>query len=98
MANMTNLTNIGSAYDMADYAAKATGGVFWAVIIVVIFIVLIFKLNKHGIERAVASASFSCLFLSLFLFYLGWLQVLFPVFLAIILAGSLFYIRFSPNA
>lgn len=93
--NITNLTGVDSLYDMAVVAQGATNNIFFGLILVAFFIILVINLKQQGADRAIAGASFSCLILSLLLFNLGLLQILFPVAFALILGGTLFYLKFK---
>jgi len=93
--NLTNLTNADGISGLGDFAVEATGGIFWLVIMLSLFIIMLIALRDRGVPRAAAGASFACLILSSFLVYMGWLVILFPVAMIVFLIGSLFYIRYS---
>jgi len=95
MSNITNITNINGMEKAAEYANAATGGLFFGLIIISVFLIMLFNLRENGIDRAVASASFACLLISAPLFYLQLLSILYPVFFSLALAGTLFYLRFK---
>jgi len=95
--NITNITGIDSVYTWGKYASDSTGGLFWGVILIALFIIIITRLRHHGIENAVASSSFACFMLSLIFLNLNFVQLLYPVFFAISLGGTLFYIKFMPR-
>ena len=95
--NITNLTSINSVYDWGYYASSASGGLFWGVILMALFIIIITRLRKQGTENAIAAASFACFLLSLVFFNLSFVQIAYPVFFALALAGTLFYMKFKPQ-
>jgi len=95
MVNLTNLTNVDSLYGLAAFANTATEGAFWLLMLLSIFVVLLVSLGRqHGIDKAVAVSSFICLILSLFMIRLSFVTILAPVIFAIMLAGTLFYMKF----
>ena len=91
--NITNVSNIGGFYDLATFVNEATGGIFFGIILTVFFLILVVNMRNQGIDRAAAGASFSCLLISLFLLYLELVQIIFPIVFAVILAGTLMYLR-----
>lgn len=96
-ATIDLLTNATGLYDLGSFANYAANNMFWAIIMICIYIIFIVKLYPYGIERALAAASFSCLMMSLPLMYLQWLNLAFPIVFTIALAASLAYIRFSES-
>lgn len=97
MVGLSNLTNMSGIYDMAQFANDATANMFWMIIIISIYIIIIVKLHQHGIERALAVASFAGLMLSLPLLFLGFLNIAIPIIFAVMIAASLAYIRMSES-
>lgn len=95
MVNITNITNINTFVGAGEYANSATSGAFWGIMLVAIFIIILLNTRRNGIENAVAGASFSILLLSVFMFYLGWVNIWYPVISVFMLAGTLFVIRFK---
>lgn len=95
MVNITNITNVQTFSGAGDYVNSATGGAFFGILIVTVFIIILLNTRQNGIENAVAGASFSTLIISVFAFYLGWASILYPVISVMILAGTLFVIRFK---
>jgi len=93
--NITNISNIGNIYDMAYYANASTGGIFWGIILVSIFIIVLVNSRRNGMDKAMAVSSFSCLVLSALLLYLKFVNILYPVLFGLALAGTLFYMRFQ---
>lgn len=93
--NITNITAIDSIHDMGLYASRASGGLFWGLILVALFIIIMTRLNHIGPANASVSASIACLFLSLLFFNMGFVDLLYTVFFGIALAGSLMYIAFK---
>jgi 4-amino-4-deoxy-L-arabinose transferase-like glycosyltransferase len=95
MTNITNITNIDNLYDVAEFTNSATGGIFWAALMTCIFIILVMNLRQFGIDKAVASASFACLMMSILLLSIGLINIIAPIIFGMALAGTLFYIRWS---
>lgn len=95
MENITNITNIQSLYDIGNYVATATNGLFWGLMLMALFIIIIINGRRNGIGKSAASASFACLIISIIFLNIGFLQLVWPVFFAIATGGSLFYLRFS---
>lgn len=93
--NITNITQVGGIYDIANLADEASGGLFWGLILIVFFIILIMNMRNAGIAKASAGSGFICLLLSLFLFYLELLQIVYPIVFMLILAGSLGFLWFE---
>ena len=95
--NISNITGISSLYDLGEYSSASTGGLFWGIIIMALFIILIMRLRMNEIEDAVVASSLACFVLSIIFLNLGWLQLLWPIFFALALAGALFYKKFKPQ-
>lgn len=95
--NLTNITQIDSMYDMAKYAADSSAGLFWGVVMIALFIVMVTRLRFNETENAVAASATACLFISILLLNIGFLQVLFPIVFGIILAATLFIKMFRPQ-
>jgi len=95
--NITNITNINSFYDLGKFATDASNGLFFGVILIALFIIIITRLRLSGHEDAILASSVACLFISLILLGVGYVQIIFPVFFALALAGSMFYKNFRPQ-
>lgn len=96
VSDLTNLTNSTQGFHhFAQYSNDVTNGIFWGLILIAIFIIVTIKLRKIGIDRALAVASFSCLSISLFMLYLQFVQIVYPIVFVLILAGSLAVIKFT---
>ena len=95
VSDLTNLTNVTGLYGMALFMNSVTGGLFWGLIFVAIFVILVINLRGYGVDRAMVGASFPCLLASIIFWRIYLLSVMFPVLFALILAGTAFYIRFS---
>lgn len=95
--NITNITNVQSLEGMFELANASTNGILFGFILIIIFGIIVIRTKDRGVDRAVAGGSFICLFLSLFMIRLGWIMIIYPIAFSIILAGTLFYIRFSNN-
>ena len=96
--NMTNLTAADSFYDLANFASDFSGGYLWGMLLIALFVIMVGRLQaRSGFERGVASASFLCLLFSLPLLYLGWISIFYSIIFAMVLAGTLMYIRFSES-
>jgi len=98
MSNITAIKNIDGIYAAGSFANTATNGAFWGIILVAIFIVLVINLIRNGVDKALISAAFTCLLLSLGMFLLNWVNIYFPVIFTLILAGTGFYIRFKERS
>ena len=96
--NITNIGNINGFDGLMGYAVDSTSGLFFGIIVMSLWVVIVVNTRKNGIEKAVASASFACLLISVFLVYRSWLNILYPVGFTLFLAGSLFVIRFKGRA
>lgn len=96
-ATITMLQNATGIYDIGEFANISTGYMFWTILLSGIYIIFIVKLYQYGVERAIASASFACLILSLPLVYLQWISVWMPILFTIMIAGSLIYLRMSES-
>ena len=95
--NITNISNIDSVNDLGQYAADATSGLFWGLILMGIFVIVVYNLRERGVDNAVMAASFSCFIISIFLLNLGWVQLIFPIAFGIFLGGSAFYKYYNRN-
>lgn len=93
MTLLTNLTNATGIYDLGQFANDATSQLFWMVILIGLYIIMIVKLYKYGIERAIISSSFACLMISLPLIYLQWVNIVVPIVFAIGIAAGLAMLR-----
>ena len=89
--NISNLTAMETVADLATNANAASGGIFWGLMIIALFFILIFTTKRDGIERAVAAASFACLMVSIIFLFLDLVQIGYPVFFVLSLAGSLMF-------
>jgi len=85
--NISKVTEISSFVGMGDFLNYATSGWFWSIIIIILATILLFSFIRYGIEEAIATTSFMCLFLSLFLLNLGWITLIIPILFAIILSN-----------
>ena len=95
--NISNMTGINSLYDVAEYASASTGGLFWGIILLSLFVILIIRLRLNEIEDSVVASSIACFLVSIIFLNLGFLQLLWPIFFALSLAGALFYKKFKPQ-
>ena len=92
--NMTLFTGASGFVDVGNIVQSVTFNLFWAVIIICIFIIMAVKLApKYDIPSSFAVTSFVCFCLSLLLLPLGWINIFFPIGFAFILAVSLIIIR-----
>lgn len=94
--NITNVTNIQDFYGMGTYAARATGGIFWGVILIALFVIIIMRLRHHGI-RGIMTAAFSSFALSIIFLNLQFVQLVYPIAFGLILAGTIMANHISPN-
>ena len=95
VGNISNLSTINSLYTLASFSNSASNGVLFGFLLIGIFIIITVKTLRNGVERAVAASAFACFILSLPLFYLSLVQLAYPVIFAVILAGTLMFIRFT---
>ncbi len=95
--NLTNLTAIDSFYTWGKFAGDASGGLFWGVILIALFIIIVTRLRHNGIENAIMAASFSCLFLSIIFLNMNFVQLVYPIIFALFLAGTIFAKSFKPK-
>ena len=95
--NITNVTNMNTLADTGQFVSDATGGIFWGIVLISLFIVLVFNMLKQGVAKATASASFSCLTISFPLFFLGWINMVFMIVFGVGLAASLAFLWFEDH-
>lgn len=92
--NITNITQINSFYDMGKYAADSSSQLFWAIILIVLFVIIIMRLRLGEFIDSVIAASFACFIISIIFLNLGFLQLLWPIFFGLALAGAIFVKKF----
>lgn len=97
VVNITNITAINSFYDMGRYAAGESGGIFWGVILIAIFIIIITRLRHQGTEEAVAGASIACFILAVLFVNLKFVSFIYPIAFLLFLAGTLLRMKFRPQ-
>ena len=95
--NLTNITNIDSVYDWGLYASNSTAGLFWGILLIVLFVIIVIRLRHLETEKAVAAASFACFILSLIFLNLNFVQFFYPIIFALFLAGTLLFMKFKPE-
>lgn len=96
MVNITSITgNVTGVYGIGEYANLASGGIFWGVVLVSIYLVILINTRQNGFDKAFVVSSFACLILSLLLLYINWVSILYPVFFGIALGSGLFYLQFK---
>ena len=94
--DLVTLSNVTGFSQVGTTANTVTNGLFWGVILITIFIIAMFKLiPKTDTPSAIAVSSFICFGLSLFLLYLQWISIFYTIGFAIMVAGSLFAIKYS---
>jgi len=93
--NITNISNIGGLYDLGQYAADATGGIFWGVIMIALFSIIMINTRRNGTANSVVVAGFACFLLSIILLNLEFVQLIYPVFFGAATAGGVFYKVFN---
>ena len=93
--NITNITAMTGIADLGTFVNDASGGIFWGIILITLFIILVMNMLYQGIAKAVAAASLTTLFVSLPLFYLGFLHIIYVIVFAISLAGTLAFLWFE---
>jgi hypothetical protein len=95
--NITNITAIETFYDLGKYAGDVSGGLFWGVILIALFIVMLIRLRSEGPEKAIIATSFSVFTLSIILLYMNFIQIWYPIGFVVILAGTALYKIFKPQ-
>ena len=95
--NVTNITNIAGFNDLGQYAADATSGLFWGLILMGVFVIMVYNLRERGVDNAVMASSFACFILSIFFLNLGWVQLIYPIAFGIFIGGSAFYKYYNRN-
>ena len=94
--NLTAFQGVDSFFGAGNLAMSLTNNMFFIVIIIMIYIVALWKLTpRYDLPSAVATASFVGLALSAPLAYLQWVNIFFPIFFIFATAGSLFIIKIS---
>lgn len=91
VTNITNITNIDSINSLGQFASDGTGGLFWGLILIGLFIIIVINLRNRGIDNAMMASSMGCFILSLIFLNLNWVQLLYPVAFGLIIAGIGFY-------
>ena len=92
MVNWTNVTDFGQLPSVAN---TASGGVFWAGMLEMVWIILILVLIGYGFEVAFVTATFLALIISFFLVYAELVSWGFIVQFAGILLFMFLYIVWS---
>jgi hypothetical protein len=95
--NITNITAIDSFHDLGRYAAGASNGLFWGIILIALFVIAITRLRHQGPEEAVAGASLACFILGTIFVNLNYVSFMYPIAFLIILAGALLVKKFKPQ-
>lgn len=95
MTNITNITNLQTLQGTADYIATGTGGLFFTMLIIGIFVILVINLRKNGIENALITGAFASLVISLFFVYFTWISLTVSIVFALMLGGLIFYKIFT---
>jgi len=89
MPNATNITGI------ATYANTVTGGWFWSLILVAIFMVTFLVQKNYPTERAFVSSSFLTFLSAIFMFILGLIadQIFVIAFVIMIASFGFLFVR-----
>lgn len=74
MANLTNLTNANNFLEVAAATNNLVGGLFFPVILAVLYVVLLVQLSIYGGKQAFLTASFSVFLLSSILWAVSLVQ------------------------
>jgi len=79
--NITNVTGVDSFSDMGTFASDASGGWFWGVVTIALFVIIIFRQinNRHNFDDAILSGAFTNFVLSMVFLRLGWVEMYFPI-------------------
>jgi len=87
--NITNVTGVDSFSDMGTFASDASGGWFWAVVTIALFVIIIFRQvnNRHNFDDAILSAAFTNFVVSMVFLRLGWVAMHFPIIYISLVAG-----------
>lgn len=75
--NLTNLHNLTSFPSLISVTNEATNGLLIGMFILLIWVVLLMAFLKFDFLKAIASSSFVCFLLSIFLVYLDLLNIIF---------------------
>jgi hypothetical protein len=93
--NITELQNASTVIDLVKYGNKVTDYSFVSGLMIALFFIMLFSFRKYGIERAIPSASFLCLLLSLLLNSAHILSFYYPIVFGVlmILSGMYLWIK-----
>jgi hypothetical protein len=67
----TNFSNVTSVTDLMNIPNNNTGGMFWTVILYMIWIVMTLIFISYGLQTAILTSTFVGLVLGIFLVYMG---------------------------
>ena len=97
MVNVTHIaTNITNFESTGQFAANATGGLFWGVVLIAFFVVLLFRLARNwGWDDALLSGSFICFVLSLIFLRIGYIGLIYVLIFGFIMAATILYKKIS---
>jgi len=86
-----SVKGISSFYDMGLVSSQATNGLFWLGILIALFVMVLFRQFREGMENAIITASFLTFITSLIFSSIGFLQIYITVIWGIVLAGSILF-------
>jgi hypothetical protein len=89
--NLNDLQNVTSVVSMTDYIAKTTNGMFFQLLLVIMFVVMLMALIRTGFQSAVMTSAFLCWILSIYLVYLGYVNFIYSIIFFVIAIMMLFY-------
>ncbi len=86
--NLTNLRNLTGLPELIQVTNQASNGLLTGLFIIAVWVVLLFAFLRFDFIKAVASSSFLCFILSVFLVYLDLLNIMFLLIFLFLTAGS----------
>ena len=91
--DISGLQNVSSLVSVTDYVSSSTNGIFFEMLMILIFSVILLALIRYGIESALITSGFLCFILSLYLTFLKYVNFAYTLFFAgvIIFTGLYMY-------
>ena len=89
--NLNDLQNVTSVVSVTDYIALTTNGMFFQLLLVIMFVVMLMALIRTGFQSAVMTSAFLCWILSIYLVYLGYVNFIYSIVFLVIAIMMLFY-------
>jgi len=89
--NISGIQNVSNVVSVTDFIASSTDGVFFELLIVIIFIIMLISLMRYGFEASLLTSSFLCWILSIYLVYLNYINFYYSlIFLGIVIFVGLY--------